>query len=200
MRVSTAGKCIGLGVLAVCTWWATSSIVAQNQTAKRRAKQSNSVVRGGAADGTTIPIARLGAAPASAPEGLSIPAAMVSAIRLDHHLETETWPGAVTVSTGAGIIESLPNSAFLWSLRAYRVPDRKVLFQHEYKTQVFRTPPGQEVHPTFRETIPLAPGRYTIQVNLHRIVGNFDLSKLADEETYRSTQVVSAYKEVLVTE
>ena len=204
MKVAARGKILLVGVVAVCTWAATTAILAQTRSSKKR---------GDARDGVAGPVGRTvevkvaaaqgginqmsGVEPPALPRG-AIPAPMTSFISLDR-MEAATSGRAVTVSMGAGILESLPNVAFIWSVRVYDPPPgRKLLSQHDYNTQIFRTPPGEQVHPTFQDSFPLPPGRYVVQVNLHRISQNFDLSKLADENPNELTRVVSGWKEVVV--
>jgi len=99
----------------------------------------------------------------------------------------------------ARVFETLPNVVYLWSIRVYDgVRNPKVVSERYYKNQIFRTPLGQEAHPTFQESFQLPPGSYVVRVNLHQVSENFDLSKLTDEDTNRQTRVISGWKEVVI--
>lgn len=211
MRVSLTQKLAILSVAGVvAAWWAASAILANSlgakadvdalvTTANDSANRQNRAV-GRLTHNWTLPQSdpRVGAAEPKVNPGLSMPAPMVSSTKLET-FEVAAANRQVSVAARVSIEESLQNPAFMWSLRVYSgPPERKPLSRRDYREQIFRAAHGVEATPTFQETFELAPGRYVIRLTLHRMPENFDLAKLKDERTDRSTYAVSAVKEILI--
>lgn len=107
--------------------------------------------------------------------------------RSDQPVYTSPQPGFLTVSGKADFMTD-PNDApvqwYYWTLKVRTMPfvegHSEIVWEHDYKDQIFPAPLGKRIEPAFRQTVPLAPGRYLVSLGLVELLQN-------DDGTFRSS-------------
>lgn len=115
-------------------------------------------------------------------------------------LQVEVRGPDVIVGTIVDISDLMPYASYLWALEITNSADKsKVLPEQFYTHQVFKMPDGEnEMHPTFKEHVRLAPGVYSAVVRLYEIPPGFDLAKLTQGQKMGRTQVLGSRGTVTV--
>ena len=195
MKVSRAGTVLVLAAVSASTYFLVSTVMSQTGAARAtgsrgvQARRTSSDPKGNRA---TLVETSTSSRPAGAKrdpilpgpwieEGAEVPSNLVTSTLMEA-VQLTSDGRTVSVAAAARIVDRVPTVVYVWSLSASAVVDGKPqqVLDRYYREQVFRVPLGQICHFTLHEEIELPPGDYTVQVRLHRLPENFDLSKLGN--------------------
>lgn len=103
--------------------------------------------------------------------------------------------GVATVSAVASLIDRRVGVKFLWHLRVTST-DRKTLARQVYAHQVFNVPRGEQVAPTFQDTIAVPPGKSLVELTLYAFGEGTDMNVFNDEKAAEGYKSARAWRKV----
>lgn len=182
MRKSTLFKIVGLLVLSGLTFTVTSFMM--RAMAVTATDQEEDTV-------TTETLT----APIKTPQGRQV-AVKILAMHAARSFSVTGFGNEVNVSAQVDIMDRRENVAFMWTLRVINEFTKEVVLDRPYKDQVFSVVPGEQLSPTFDETLNLVPGKYRVELDLEGMRGDSKIEMLKTGKAVNPHKLVSFSKTI----
>jgi hypothetical protein len=167
MKTSTFFKIGFLVALSTCTWFITSSLVAGTPGQK---KKNRAIVARAA-----VPQQQDVAPNSKHKETIDDAAIGGQSKKLDAYyqftkLAVTAGRGNVTLDGSVEIMDSREDrKPMVWAVFVKDPATLRVIFKQIYDQQIFEVAAGEIERPTFRDTFPLAPGSYRVELRLYEV-------------------------------